>query len=77
MQDNLLFCRWRKVTSHSEIDTSLLAGRRQAEQATANMSCSKTLFSVNSVYILSVLQMAIASCLLIADASVKVHLALH
>ena len=39
-----------QVTSHSELVTSPLAGRRRAEQATANMSCSKTFFLVNSVY---------------------------
>ena len=44
-----------QVTSHSESDTSLLAGRRQVEQATANVSCSKTFFLVNSVYTNNVL----------------------
>ena len=31
-----------QVTSHSEVDSSPLAGRRRAEQAAANMSCSET-----------------------------------
>ena len=35
--------------SHSEINASSLAGRQLVEQATANVSCSKTLFLVNSV----------------------------
>ena len=43
------------VTLHSEIDTSPLAGRQRAEQASANMSCSKTFFLVNSVYTNNVL----------------------
>lgn len=38
------------VTSNSEIDISPLAGWQRAEQASADMICSKTLFSVNSVY---------------------------
>ena len=32
------------ITSQSEIDASPLAGRRLAEQATANVSCSKLSF---------------------------------
>ena len=44
-----------QVTSHSEIDSSPLAGRRRAEQATANVSCSKTFFLSNCVYTNNVL----------------------
>ena len=43
------------VMLHSEIDTSQLAGRWRVEQASANVSCSKTLFLVNSVYTNNVL----------------------
>ena len=35
-----------KVTSHSEIKTSRIPWRRRAEQATANVSCSKSFFLV-------------------------------
>ena len=43
------------VKSHSEINTSGLAGWRLAEQATAKVSCSKTFVLVNSVYTNNVL----------------------
>ena len=43
------------VKLHSEINTSLLAGQLRAEQATANVSCSKMFFLVNSVYTNNVL----------------------
>ena len=39
-----------QVTSHSEINTSPLAGWWIEEQAYVNMSCPKTFFLVNSVY---------------------------
>ena len=42
-------------TSHSEIDTSRLPWRQLAEQATANVSSSKTFFFVNYVYTNNVL----------------------
>ena len=47
------------VWTGPEIDTSRLPWRRQTEQASANRSCSKTLFSVNSVCTNNVLN---ASC---------------